>query len=144
VLLPVLEAQEILPRELALSKGRRPFKEGDVHEDDALRARRLCDLLGHHLPHKRDGDSPEAVQHLIGAADAGAREEGSLGRDTHLVWIVLARLGDELLETQGDVVGHPGLESRLGLLGAKGRAIELFAHRLDERLHAGQPRLQGS
>src|SRR6266536_49678 len=43
VLLPVPEAQEILPRELALSEGRRPLEEGHVDHRDPLGPRRLGD-----------------------------------------------------------------------------------------------------
>src|SRR5262245_19576643 len=93
VLLPVVEAQEILPRKLALSKRRGALEESDVDQSHALGARRLGDLLGHHLPDERNGNAREAVQDLVGAADAGAREHGSLG-DRALAGLVLAGLGD--------------------------------------------------
>jgi hypothetical protein len=73
VLLPVLEAQEILPRELALSEGGGALEEPHIDDPHAFRARRLGYLLGYHLAHKGDGDPSEPMQHLVGAADPRAR-----------------------------------------------------------------------
>src|SRR5262245_13866226 len=56
VLLPVLVAREILPRELALSEGGGALKESDVDEWDALDAGGLRYLFGDHLSHERDRD----------------------------------------------------------------------------------------
>src|SRR2546423_12112907 len=124
VLGPVLKAREILPRELALSERGRALEEGHVHHRDVLGARRVRHLLGDHLAHERDRDAAEPVQDLVGAADAGARQHRALvgGR---LVGIVLARLGDELLQPQRHVLGHPGLEPRLRVGEPRARALEL-------------------
>src|SRR5439155_24733894 len=49
VLGPVLEAREILPRELALSEGGRALEERHVDHGHALGLRGLRHLLRHHL-----------------------------------------------------------------------------------------------
>src|SRR5437879_10719923 len=74
VLLPVLEAQEILPRELALSERRGTLEERDVDEPDVLGSGGLGNLLGDHLTHERDRNAAETVDDFFGAADARARQ----------------------------------------------------------------------
>src|SRR5262245_65958845 len=72
VLLPVLEAREILPRELALSEARRPLEERDVDRGDSLRPRTLRHLLRHHLADDRDRNPRQTVDDLLRAGDARA------------------------------------------------------------------------
>src|SRR5262245_46399051 len=65
VLLPMLEAREILSRLLALSEGRRTLEEDDIDLHDVLGPGRLRDLLRHHLSHERNGNAGEPVEHLV-------------------------------------------------------------------------------
>src|SRR5438876_1580579 len=105
VLLPVVEAQEILPRELALSEGRRALEEGHVHQEDILGTRGFGDLLAHHLTHERDRDPAEPMDDLLSAADPRAGEHRPLGHHSvRLALGVRARLGHELLEAERHVV----------------------------------------
>src|SRR5262245_65520919 len=100
--LPVIEAQEILPREPALSERGGSLEKRHVDDTHALGARRLGDLLRHHLPHERDGDATQAMQDLVGAANARSREHRALG-DAALVRLVLARLRNQLLQSERNV-----------------------------------------
>ena len=61
VLLPVLVAQEILSRKLALSEGGRTLEERDIDERDAFRAGALGHLLRHHLTDERNRYAAEAM-----------------------------------------------------------------------------------
>src|SRR5437588_2011353 len=141
VLRPVLKAREILPRELALSERRRALEERDVDHRKVLGARGVGDLLRHHLTHERNGDTRQAMEHLVGATDPRARQHGA-ALDARLVRRVLAGLRHELLQAQRHVLGDPGLDARLGVGGRAGRAIERVAQRAEEPLEAPQARFQ--
>src|SRR3989441_7100472 len=143
VLLPVVEAQEILPRELALSEGRGALEEDHVHQGDALGARGLGDPLGHHLAYDRDRNPAEPVDDLLGAADPGAGQHRSLGHPrVRLALRVRARLGHELLQAERHVLGHPRPDLVLRLLEARRAARGRVAERREPRLEPTQPRLE--
>src|SRR5512134_1005098 len=142
VLRPVLEAREILPRELALSECRRALEEGHVDHRHVLGARGFGHLLRHHLTDERDRDPPETVEHLVRAAQACPRQHGTVGRGGDLVGIVLAGLRHELLQAERDVVRDPGLDAGLGLVESWTRAVELVVQRAQKRLESTQARLE--
>src|SRR5207248_7834537 len=80
VLLPVLVAQEILSRKLALSEGGGALEERDVDQADALGAGALGDFLRHHLTHERNRNAPETMQHFFRTSHARAGQYRPLRR----------------------------------------------------------------
>ena len=120
VLLPMLPAQEILPRQFALSKRCSTFKEGDIHTGNVFVLGLLGDLFNDHLAHKGDRDTPYAVYDIVGAWHGGPREIrpiACLG-----LRHVFTGLRDELLQTHRDVVRDPRLDA-LNCLGRIGTLV---------------------
>lgn len=140
VLLPVLEAQEILSRQLALSEDGRPLEEGDVDECDPLGPSGVSDLLRHHLADERNRNPAEPVDHFLRATDPRSGEHGAVGGCS--LWDVLARFRDELGQTEGDVIRDPRLDPLPGRLRVELALLELPAQLLEQEFEPGQTRLK--
>ena len=85
-----------LPLKFALSKRRRLFEERHVDTGHTVASGSIDDLLNDHLPHKRNRDAFDAMDHLIRAAHRSTLKIGAI-RSVHRRWM-LAGFRDELLE----------------------------------------------
>jgi hypothetical protein len=98
-----------LPLQFALSKRRGVFEERDVDAGYPIALGGIGHFLDDHLPNEWDGNAFDTVHHLIRTPHGGTLEIGAV-RHVHRRWM-LARFGDELLESQRDKVGHPMLQA---------------------------------
>lgn len=106
MLFPVFPAQEILPREFALSERCGLLEVRYIDTGDAVLAGLVGHFFGDHLADERNRDSGHAMGDFFSAGNGSAIEIGSPGIRSGGV---LAGLRYELLQAHGDELRYPFL-----------------------------------